>query len=86
MVTDSIEEVGRTTAAAVTLSSLTTIAGFGSLSLAHHRGVASLGSVMVLGCVTLLVATVVFLPAFLQTMARIGGAGRIRAGSGQERE
>ena len=60
---DCVEEVGRTTASAVTLSFITTIAGFGSLSIAHHRGVESLGTLMVLGCVTVLAATVLFLPA-----------------------
>lgn len=73
-----VEEVGRTTGSAVTLSFLTTIAGLGSLSIAHHRGVASLGSVMVLGCMTVLAATVLFLPALLESMARISRACRIR--------
>ena len=79
--TGSVEEVGRTTASAVTLSFVTTIAGFGSLSIAHHRGVASLGSLMVLGCVTVLVATVLLLPAILASVARIGRARRRRTGN-----
>ncbi len=58
-------EVARTAASAVTLSFITTIAGFGALSIASHRGVSSLGLVMALGCITVLVATVVLLPALL---------------------
>ena len=56
----------RSTGTAVVLSSLTTMAGFGMLLLAHHRGVASLGALMVLGSFACLVASVVALPAILK--------------------
>jgi len=49
----------------VTLSSLTTIAGFGALVVAHHRGIASLGLLLTVGVTAIFVATVVVLPAAL---------------------
>ena len=66
--TSSATELGRTTAAAVTLSFMTTMIGFGSLSIASHRGVASLGKLMVLGSATILVAAVVLLPVLLSIL------------------
>ena len=58
-------EVGRTTCAAVTLSLLTTMLGFGAMSFASHQGVASLGQTMAAGLVCLLLSTVILLPALL---------------------
>jgi len=62
----------RSTGKAVLLSALTTVAGFGSLMLAQHRGIASLGLVMALGTLACLVAGVVVLPAGLQLLLRLG--------------
>ena len=70
--TGSVREVLRTTGSAVTLSFLTTILGFGALCVAGHRGVASLGLLMVLGCATLLVSTTLLLPACLKLLGRSG--------------
>ena len=66
----SAHETLRTTGSAVTLSSLTTMIGFGALLLADHRGIASLGGMMVLGCATLLLSTTVLLPAVLAISTR----------------
>jgi hopanoid biosynthesis associated RND transporter like protein HpnN len=51
------------TATSVTLSSLTTLLAFGSLMLGRHRGIASLGQIMALGTVSILIATILILPA-----------------------
>ncbi len=63
---------GRSTGKAVLLSALTTVAGFGSLMLADHRGIASLGLVMSVGTLACLVAGVVVLPTLLQVLVRRG--------------
>ena len=66
----SSSDVSRTTCAAVTLSLLTTMIGFGTMSFASHQGVASLGRMMVAGLLCLLIATVVLLPAILALIER----------------
>ena len=66
----SSSDVSRTTCAAVTLSLLTTMIGFGTMSFASHQGVASLGRMMVAGLACLLVATVVLLPSILALVER----------------
>ena len=58
----SIGAVVRRTGAAVLLTSLTTGAGFGTLLLAHHRGLQSLGVAALLGVAVTFLAAVVFLP------------------------
>ena len=62
--------VGKTTAAAVTLSFLTTMIGFGAMATASHRGVASLGLMMISGLFCILAATVVLLPALLKLLEK----------------
>jgi hopanoid biosynthesis associated RND transporter like protein HpnN len=54
------------TPTAVALSFATTMIGFGGLLFAHHRGLASLGWVMVLGSGTCLAACLLVLPAVLK--------------------
>ena len=66
----SVLSVGRTTAAAVTLSFLTTMIGFGAMATASHRGVASLGLMMIIGLLCILAATVILLPALLKLTER----------------
>ena len=66
----SASAVGRTTAAAVTLSFLTTMIGFGAMATASHRGVASLGLMMIVGLGWGLAATVLLLPALLKLIER----------------
>jgi predicted RND superfamily exporter protein len=50
------------TARAVLIASLTTMIGFGSLALASHRGLASLGLVLLLGVGACLVTSAIVLP------------------------
>ena len=54
------------TPTAVTLSFATTMIGFGGLLFAHHQGLASLGTVMVLGSFTSVLACLLVLPAALK--------------------
>ncbi|HZZ06974.1 MAG TPA: MMPL family transporter [Candidatus Binataceae bacterium] len=54
----------------VTISSLTTIAGFAALIAAEHRGISSLGWVLSLGVTLILVATLVVLPALFELVGR----------------
>ncbi len=64
--------LARSTGKAVLVSALNTVAGFGSLLVARHQGVASLGGVMAIGTATCVVAALVFLPAVLTLLCRIG--------------
>jgi hypothetical protein len=57
--------LARSTGKAVLVSGLTAIAGFGSLMLAQHRGIRSLGYVMSIGLATCMIAGLTFLPAIL---------------------
>ncbi|MBT3922597.1 MAG: MMPL family transporter [Nitrospina sp.] len=58
--------LGKSTGQAVLLSSLTTMMGFGSMMVADHYGVFSLGLVLTLGVLNCLIASVTFLPALLK--------------------
>jgi hypothetical protein len=62
----------KSTGKAVLVSGLTTVAGFGSLVLARHQGIASLGWVMGVGTTTCMVVAVTLLPALLQLLIRLG--------------
>jgi hopanoid biosynthesis associated RND transporter like protein HpnN len=62
--------LAKSTGKAVLVSGLTTIAGFGSLVLAKHRGIESLGLVMATGVATCMFAGLTFLPAILTLMTR----------------
>ena len=64
--------LAKSTGKAVLVSGLTTIAGFGSLILAEHQGIASLGFVMAVGTTTCMVAGLTFLPSVLQLLMRWG--------------
>jgi predicted RND superfamily exporter protein len=55
----------KSTGKAVLVSGLTAIAGFGSLILAKHRGIQSLGCVMAAGIATCMIAGLAILPALL---------------------
>jgi predicted RND superfamily exporter protein len=61
-----------TTGRAVMVSSLTTIAGFACLLFSTHRGLESLGQLMVLGVGSCLVASLIVLPATLKTLSAAG--------------
>jgi hypothetical protein len=62
--------LARSTGQAVLVSGLTAMAGFGSLILAQHRGILSLGCVMTAGLATCMVAGLTFLPALLNLLMR----------------
>ncbi len=55
---------------AVVVDSLTTIVGFGSLMVADHRGLQSLGRVLVVGVGCCLLTSTLLLPAALMLMSR----------------
>ncbi len=62
--------LARSTGKAVLVSGLTAIAGFGSLMLAQHRGIYSLGCMMATGIATCMIAGLTFLPALLTLVSR----------------
>jgi len=64
--------LGKSTGKAVLVSALTTVAGFGSLMLAEHEGIASLGQVMALGAAMCVLAALTVLPALLLWLNRSG--------------
>lgn len=63
---------GKSTGRAVVLSALTTLVAFGSLVIGAHRGIRSLGLVMMIGISACLVAGMVLLPALLEVARRKG--------------
>src|SRR5207245_63104 len=65
--------LARSTGKAVLVSGLTAIAGFGSLILAKHRGIQSLGYVMSTGIATCMIAGLTFVPALLSLLMRWRG-------------
>jgi uncharacterized protein len=62
----------RSTGKAVVVSALTTIAGFGSLLVARHQGIASLGAVMAIGTAACMLASLAVLPTVLNLLGRKG--------------
>ena len=62
--------LARSTGKAVLVSGLTAIAGFGSLILAQHRGIHSLGYIMSVGIAMCMIAALTFLPALLNLIGR----------------
>lgn len=63
---------GHSTGPAIALSAATTIAGFGTLMMAHHQGIASLGFLMTVGVGANLITSLVLLPAFMRVVHRPG--------------
>ena len=64
--------LAKSTGKAVLVSGLTTIAGFGSLIAAKHRGIESLGIVMATGTATCMIVGLTFLPALLNLLDKHG--------------
>jgi uncharacterized protein len=60
--------IARSTMMAVLVNGLTTIAGFGSLMVADHRGIFGLGLLLTLGTATSLIAALIVLPVLLKWM------------------
>ncbi len=70
--------IARSTVMAVLVNGLTTIVGFGSLMIAHHRGVFGLGLLLTLGTVTSLIAALAVLPVLLRMVEQMRAARRER--------
>ena len=51
------------------LSLLTTLASFGALALSAHRGLASMGTLLVMGTALMAYSTLIVLPALLRWRA-----------------
>ena len=64
--------LAKSTGKAVLVSGLTAIAGFGSLMLASHQGIRSLGVVMALGIAACMAAALMVLPALLRLFMHWG--------------
>ena len=64
--------VSSSTATAILITSLTSAVGFGSMMIACHQGLQSLGRVLVIGMTCCLITSVVVLPAILSL--RVGNA------------
>lgn len=62
--------LSKSTGKAVLVSGLNTVAGFGSLILADHQGIQSLGWIMATGTAACMVAALTFLPAVLTLFER----------------
>jgi len=62
--------LGHATGRGIMVAALTTILGFGTLMIAAHRGLASLGLVLTLGVTCCMLTALVFLPALLNVMSR----------------
>ncbi len=65
----TMSQILEKTGKAVILSSSTTMAAFGSLFLARHRGMASMGALGFIGFGCCLLASVVFIPALMEYKA-----------------
>ncbi len=69
--TNSPEElINSSTPKAVFLSNLTTLASFGALCFSSHLGIYSIGVLLTIGIVTLMIFTIVCLPALLFTFSK----------------
>lgn len=64
--------LAKSTGKAVLVSALSTVAGFGSLILAKHQGIQSLGYVMAVGTMTCMIAALTFLPSLITLLTRRG--------------
>jgi predicted RND superfamily exporter protein len=61
--------LGSATGGGIMIAALTTILGFGTLMLAQHRGLASLGLFLALGVTCCMLAALVVLPALLHIIS-----------------
>jgi uncharacterized protein len=64
--------LAKSTGKAVLVSGLTALTGFGSLTLAKHQGIQSLGFVMAIGIAACMIAGLTFLPAAINILAQYG--------------
>ncbi|RPI83711.1 MAG: hypothetical protein EHM42_08165, partial [Planctomycetaceae bacterium] len=63
-------QIGSTAFSAILVNTLTTMVGFGSMMIANHRGLYSLGLVLTLGVGACLLVSLILLPAVLAVLAR----------------
>jgi len=75
------EIAGSSTGRAIALSTLTTMAGFGSLMIARHQGIFSIGALLTLAMACCLAASLFLLPSLLRilpsaTRQRLWGRGQ----------
>ena len=66
--TSNDEIAGSSAGRAITISTLTTMAGFGSLMIARHQGIHSVGVLLTLAMAACLLASLVVLPALLRAL------------------
>jgi hopanoid biosynthesis associated RND transporter like protein HpnN len=71
--------VARSTLLGVLVSGLTTLTGFGTLTMAQHQGIYGLGLLLTLGSVTSLIAALVVLPVLLRLLHRAASPPSARA-------
>ncbi len=62
---EGVSLLGSTTAHAVLFSAFTTLASFGTLVLSDHRGIASLGTLLLIGMALTLAGNLILLPALI---------------------
>jgi len=62
--------ITKSTGSAIILTALTTILGFGSLMIAQHKGVVSLGLIMSIGSFTSFLSSLILLPSVLKHMGK----------------
>lgn len=68
---ERLDKVVRGTGGAIAVAALTTMVGFGGLTMADYGGMKSFGNLMMIGIGTCLVATLIVLPAVLLVMRRV---------------
>jgi hopanoid biosynthesis associated RND transporter like protein HpnN len=68
----SVPVLAKSTGQAVILSSLTTMIGFGSMMVADHQGIYSLGLVLTIGVGSCLIASITIVPAVLKLASEKG--------------
>ncbi|CAN5321553.1 MMPL family transporter [soil metagenome] len=68
---DGPYRLSRVTGRGIFVSALTTILGFGTLMIARHRGMASLGFTLALGVTACMTVALIVLPALLQTLQKV---------------
>jgi hopanoid biosynthesis associated RND transporter like protein HpnN len=69
---------GTSTGKAILLSAMTTIIGFGSLIPARHQGIASLGTLMMIGITMCMISALYVLPSLIELSRRSSGKPRSR--------
>ncbi len=79
---DGSPALAQSTVMAVVLNGVTTMAGFASLMVAHHRGIFGLGLLLTIGAGATLIASLVVLPVLLQHFAGPAAPAAVPASAG----